>query len=107
MVKYFNGEEFTFVEIKQAIRKGVKDGVIYPVYCGSGQDNIGVRSLMDGMGKYLPAPSEIEEIARVADTGSLLSLYRVKRKQRRRLYLKQSQTLMLVRCRCSEFIPVR
>ena len=69
MVKYFNGEEFTFDEIKQAIRKGVKDGVIYPVYCGSGQDNIGVRSLMDGMGKYLPAPSEIEEIARVADTG--------------------------------------
>ena len=27
MVKYFNGEEFTFDEIKQAIRKGVKDGV--------------------------------------------------------------------------------
>ncbi|MGN0150251.1 MAG: elongation factor G, partial [Clostridia bacterium] len=68
MVKYFNGEEFTFDEIKQAIRTGVKDGSIYPVYCGSGQNNIGVRSLMDGMGKYLPAPSEIEEIARVADT---------------------------------------
>ena len=46
MVKYFNGEEFTFDEIKKAIRKGVKDGSIYPVYCGSGQDNIGVR--MDG-----------------------------------------------------------
>lgn len=74
MVKYFNGEEFTFDEIKQAIRKGVKDGVIYPVYCGSGQDNIGVRSLMDGMGKYLPAPSEIEEIARVADTGEPVEL---------------------------------
>lgn len=66
MVKYFNGEEFTFDEIKQAIRKGIKEGSIYPVYCGSGQDNIGVRSLMDGMGKYLPAPSEIEEIARSA-----------------------------------------
>lgn len=74
MVKFFNGEEFTFDEIKQAIRKGVKDGSIYPVYCGSGQDNIGVRSLMDGMGKYLPAPSEIEEIARVADTGESVEL---------------------------------
>lgn len=74
MVKYFNGEEFTFDEIKQAIRKGVKDGSIFPVYCGSGQDNIGVRSLMDGMGKYLPAPSEIEEIARVADTGEPVEL---------------------------------
>ncbi len=69
MVKYFNGEEFTFDEIKKAIRKGVKDGSIFPVYCGSGQDNIGVRSLMDGIGKYLPSPSEIEEMAHIASTG--------------------------------------
>ena len=69
MNKYFNGEEFTVDEIKGAIRKGVKEGSIYPVYCGSGQDNIGVRSLMDGIGKYLPAPSEIEEIAHTADSG--------------------------------------
>lgn len=68
MVKYFNGEEFTVDEIKNAIRTGVKDGSIFPVYCGSGQNNIGVRSLMDGIGKYLPAPSEIEEIAYSADT---------------------------------------
>jgi len=74
LVKYFNGEEFTFDEIKQAIRKGVKDGSIYPVYCGSGQDNIGVRSLMDGIGKYLPAPSEIEEIGRQADTAEPIEL---------------------------------
>jgi elongation factor G len=64
MVKYFEGEEFTVDEIKGAIRKGVKEGTIYPVYCGSGQENIGIRSLMDGIGKYLPAPSEITEIAR-------------------------------------------
>ncbi|MBQ8636950.1 MAG: elongation factor G [Clostridia bacterium] len=69
MNKYFNGEEFTFDEIKKAIRKGVKDGSIYPVYCGSGLDNIGVRSLMDGISKYLPAPDEIAEIAHVASSG--------------------------------------
>ena len=69
MVKYFNGEEFTFDEIKKAIRKGVKEGSIYPVYCGSGQTNIGVRSLLDSIGKYLPAPSEIEEIAHSAASG--------------------------------------
>lgn len=74
MNKYFNGEPFTFDEIKQAIRKGVKDGTIYPVYCGSGQDNIGVRSLMDGMSKYLPAPSEIAEIAHDAETGEPLEV---------------------------------
>lgn len=74
MVKYFNEEEFTFDEIKQAIRKGVKDGSIYPVYCGSGQDNIGVRSLMDGIGKYLPAPSEITEVGRKRDSAEPVEL---------------------------------
>ncbi len=69
MNKYFNGEEFTFDEIKQAIRKGVKDGSIYPVYCGSGMNNIGIRSLMDGMAKYLPAPNEITEVAHDSKTG--------------------------------------
>lgn len=33
-----------------------------------------MRSLMDGMGKYLPAPSEMMEIARVADTGEPVEL---------------------------------
>lgn len=74
MVKYFNEEEFTFDEIKQAIRKGVKDGTIYPVYCGSSQQNIGVRSLMDGIGKYLPSPSEITETGRQMDTAEPVEL---------------------------------
>ncbi len=74
MVKYFEGEPFTVDEIKHAIRKGIKDGNIYPVYCGSGQANIGVRSLMDGIGKYLPSPSEIVEIGRKADTADPVEL---------------------------------
>ncbi len=74
MNKYFNGEEFTFDEIKQAIRKGVKDGSIYPVYCGSGMNNIGIRSLMDGIAKYLPAPNEITEVAYDAKTGEPLEV---------------------------------
>jgi len=69
MVKYFSGEEFTFDEIKKAIRKGVKEGSIYPVYCGAGLTNIGIRSLADGIGKYLPAPSEICEVAHKASNG--------------------------------------
>ena len=69
MNKYFNGEEFTFDEIKKAIRKGIKEGSIYPVYCGTGQENVGVMSLMDGIGKYLPNPNEITEIAHDSKTG--------------------------------------
>ena len=56
-------------EIKKAIRKGVKDGTIYPVYCGTGQENVGVMSLMDVIGKYLPNPNEITEIAHDSKTG--------------------------------------
>ena len=74
MNKYFNGEDFTFDEIKQAIRKGVKDGSIFPVYCGSGMNNIGIRSLMDGIAKYLPAPNEITEVAYDAKTGEPLEV---------------------------------
>ncbi|MCH5211749.1 MAG: elongation factor G [Oscillospiraceae bacterium] len=74
MMKYFNEEPFTFDEIKKAIRNGVKDGSIYPVYCGSGEQNIGIRSLMDSIGKYLPAPDEITETARKADTAEPVEL---------------------------------
>ena len=74
MVKYFNEEPFTFDEIKKAIRTGVKDGSIYPVYCGSGEQNIGIRSLMDSIGKYLPSPDEITETARKADTAEPIEL---------------------------------
>ena len=74
MVKYFEGEPFTVDEIKQAIRDGVKNGSIYPVYCGSGQSNIGIRSLMDGIAKYLPAPDEIKEVGRHSDTADPVEL---------------------------------
>lgn len=74
MVKYFNDEPFTFDEIKKAIRKGVKEGTIYPVYCGSGEQNIGIRSLMDSIGKYLPSPEEITETGRRADTAEPVEL---------------------------------
>ncbi|MBQ7953294.1 MAG: DUF4317 family protein, partial [Clostridia bacterium] len=69
MNKYFNGEEFTFDEIKKAIRQGVKDGTIYPVYCGTGQENVGIMSLMDGIGKYLQNPTEITEVSHDSKTG--------------------------------------
>ena len=66
MEKYFGGEEFTPDEIKKAIKVGVREGEIYPVFCGSGLTNVGVKNLMDGMVKYLPAPNELKEIAKNA-----------------------------------------
>lgn len=66
-----------------------------------------MRSLMDGMGKYLPAPSEIEEIARVADTGEPVELVQSETETTAAVVFKTIADLMSVRCRCSEFIPVR
>jgi len=58
MEKYFEGEEFTLDEIETAIHKGVVEGTIVPVLCGSGLDNTGVGVLMSALAKYMPAPKE-------------------------------------------------
>lgn len=58
MEKYFEGEEFTLEEIQNAIHKGVIDGSIVPVLCGSGMTNTGVTVLMNSVVKYMPAPKE-------------------------------------------------
>jgi len=58
MEKYFEGEAFTLEEIQTAIHKGVIDGSIVPVLCGSGIDNTGVTVLMNSIVKYMPAPKE-------------------------------------------------
>ncbi len=58
MEKYFEGEEFTLEEIQNAIHKGVIDGSIVPVLCGSGITNTGVTVLMNSIVKYMPAPKE-------------------------------------------------
>lgn len=58
MEKYFEEEEFTLEEIQTAIHKGVIDGSIVPVLCGSGIDNTGVTVLMNSIVKYMPAPKE-------------------------------------------------
>lgn len=58
MEKYFEGEEFTDEEIRTAIRKGVLDGEIVPVLCGSALNNAGIKELMDEIINYLPSPAD-------------------------------------------------
>jgi elongation factor G len=62
MEKYFAGEEFTEAEIKSAIRKGVIDNTIVPMFCGSAFKNKGVQKLLDAVIDYLPAPIEVPPI---------------------------------------------
>lgn len=58
MDKYFAGEEFTTEEIHRGLRKGVIDGTLVPVICGSTYKNIGLHTLLDMIRDYLPAPKD-------------------------------------------------
>ena len=58
MEKFFEGEEFTTEEIQTAIHKGVIDGSIVPVLCGSGVNNTGVSVLLSSIVQYMPSPRE-------------------------------------------------
>ncbi|NLM49568.1 MAG: elongation factor G [Clostridiaceae bacterium] len=58
MEKYFEGIEFTEEEMRNALRIGVRNGDIVPVYGGSATENIGVTFLQDAIVKYFPSPDE-------------------------------------------------
>lgn len=56
MDKYFSGEEFTTQEIHQGLRKGVLDGTLVPVICGSSYKNVGIHTTFDMIKEYMPSP---------------------------------------------------
>ena len=47
MDKYFSGEDFTYAEMIQGLRTGVKELSIYPVVCGSAIAGLGTFMLID------------------------------------------------------------
>lgn len=59
MNKYLEGEELTEADIKKAIRAGTVTGEIFPVFCGSALQNIGVQFVLDGVIDYLPSPLDV------------------------------------------------
>ena len=56
MDRYFNGEEFSEDEIRQALRVNVSDGSIVPISMGSNILAQGMYTLLDDIIKYLPSP---------------------------------------------------
>ena len=56
MERYFNGEEFSEDEIRQALRVNVSDGSIVPISMGSNILAQGMYTLLDDIIKYLPSP---------------------------------------------------
>ena len=60
MDRYFNGDEFSEDEIRQALRVNVIDGSIVPVLMGSNIMARGMYTLMADIVKYLPSPDKRE-----------------------------------------------
>ncbi len=58
MEKFFEGEEFTMVEIENAIRQSVGAGDMVPVLCGSGIQARGTFALLQAIDKYFPSPNK-------------------------------------------------
>ena len=56
MEKYIEGTDITEVEVAAALIEGIQAGKIFPVFCGSAKQNVGVKNLMNGIVEYLPTP---------------------------------------------------
>lgn len=60
MERYFEGDEFSENEIRQALRVSVIDGSIVPISVAAGIEAHGVFTLLDDILKYLPSPDKKE-----------------------------------------------
>ncbi len=58
MDKFFGGEDFTYAEMIQGLRQGVRELSLFPVLCGSAVNCMGSLMLMDHIVDMLPNPVE-------------------------------------------------
>jgi len=63
METYLEDEDkVTVDQVKSALRKGVLNREIFPVYCGSALQNIGVQRLIDAIVELLPNPTQVPQV---------------------------------------------
>ena len=58
MERFFGGDEFTYEEIRDALRGSVRTGDIIPVLCGCGINGYGDKALLDVVEAYFPTPDD-------------------------------------------------
>ncbi len=56
--KYLEGQAIEENEIKEKLKEGIIERKIIPVLCGSALKNVGIKSLLETMINYFPAPNE-------------------------------------------------
>ena len=72
MERYFEGDEFTYDEIADALKTNVVDGTIVPVLMGSGVNAQGMKMLMYVVRKYFPSPENRTVYGNDIETGEMV-----------------------------------
>mgnify|MGYP001191860758 FL=1 len=60
--KFLEGETISLAELKAALRKGVINASVTPVFCGTSLRNKGVQPLLDAVVDYLPSPLDVPPV---------------------------------------------
>src|SRR5688572_25296596 len=58
MEKFFEAGTLTQAELSAGLRKAVRAGRVFPVFCASGLQNVGVQPLADAITTYVPSPAD-------------------------------------------------
>ncbi len=69
-MKFLEGEEISVEELKKALRKGVIETKINPVFCGSAYRNKGVQLVLDAVVEYMPSPVDVPAINGILEDGT-------------------------------------
>ncbi len=74
---WLSGQEISEESLRNAIRVGVLQGRLVPVYCGSALRNIGIEPLLDAVVQYLPTPEETNWNGPSTDKGTVAYAFKV------------------------------
>jgi len=57
--KYLSGEPLSREEIAPAMKRAIMEGEIVPLFCGSGEQQYGIRTLLTEMVELFPSPADV------------------------------------------------
>ncbi len=70
--KYLEGTQLTEDEIKQGLKKGIRERTIVPVFCGSSVTNIGIQPFLDALVDYFPSPADMDRAKVAGEEGKFI-----------------------------------
>ncbi|HWE64800.1 MAG TPA: elongation factor G [Chloroflexota bacterium] len=68
--KFLEGEQLTDEELRSGLCKGIREGCLVPVLCGSALQNVGISPLLAFLAAYFPSPLDVPA-TRTADGSDL------------------------------------